>query len=448
MDNTLMGQRSWLDALLNNASDTSSLANLIGSLSGRSPSALGGVGRSPSSLGVIGRPMSRLGMGDTSDQLLNTLGGRGWSAMMDTLGRSDMQGIMGRWIDVLGEELAGGGTGATGGAAGNSGSTRQTGRNDQKETWANNGGGVDMGGGVAGDAGSAGLPSWITNITDPQLRAMMELAYNQMNPTQQAAFADNPPGFILDYIDSWMEEITPGNENGAGGIMPHLTPETQVIQDYTRSPYQNTGPGGGRDTGRGRGPRNNGGRSGGGTGGGGRTPQGINVTGQVSPFGGAFAGSDQGGQDNQFVGGGYAIPGQIDRALRERDRENRRADREVRTNWGDLNSRRTGGSGEREAVRTSDNGRRVRYSDGTVERQGKERTRERSRTGPAGTTTNVTITRNGGTAISNQSGGNNNRDGGGGGNRNRDQQRVVEQAQRASRQQQRGNDEERKRKRK
>lgn len=159
----------------------------------------------------------------------------------------------------------------------------------------------------------------------------------------------------------------------------------------------------------------------------------------ATAFGGGGRNVPAGG-GNSFPGGGYAIPGQIDRGLREG-----RPDR-IRNepDWAEHSARRTGSGND--VVRVSDNGRRTRYADGTVVREGKERERVRTRDNGNGTTTNVTVTRNGGTAISNQSGGDGNRGrnagNGGSANANADRQRVVEQAQRAAK---KSNDNNRKR---
>lgn len=155
----------------------------------------------------------------------------------------------------------------------------------------------------------------------------------------------------------------------------------------------------------------------------------------ATAFGGGGRNVPAGG-GNSFPGGGYAMPGQIDREVNNRRRDE--------PSWSGSANRR--GGSDNDVVRVSDNGRRTRYADGTVVREGKERERVRTRDNGNGTTTNVTVTRNGGTAISNQSGGDGNRGrnagNGGSANANADRQRVVEQAQRAAK---KSNDNNRKR---
>lgn len=150
-------------------------------------------------------------------------------------------------------------------------------------------------------------------------------------------------------------------------------------------------------------------------------------------FGGGGRNVPSGG-GNSFPGGGYAAPGQIDRGIRNGEPERMRTE----PDWSRHAERRMGGGDGRDVVRTSDNGRRVKYDDGTFERAGKERERVRTSSGPAGTNTNINISRNGGTAISNQSGGDGNRGrnagNGGSANSNADRQRVVAEAQRAAQQ--------------
>ncbi len=148
-------------------------------------------------------------------------------------------------------------------------------------------------------------------------------------------------------------------------------------------------------------------------------------------FGGGGRNVPAGG-GNSFPGGGYAAPGQINRGLNSGQPDRVRTE----PDWSRHADRRTGG-GNNDVVRTSDNGRRVRYEDGTVVRQPKERERVRVREDENGTSTKVTVSRNGGTVISNQSGGDGNRgrNAGNGGNANAsaDRQRVVSQAQQAAR---------------
>lgn len=157
----------------------------------------------------------------------------------------------------------------------------------------------------------------------------------------------------------------------------------------------------------------------------------------ATAFGGGGRNVPAGG-GNSFPGGGYAMPGQIDRGIREG-----RPDR-IRNepDWGGHNARRTGGGDD--VVRVSDNGRRTRYADGTVVREGKERDRVRTRSNENGTSTNITISRDGGRVVSNQSGGDGNRGrnagNGGSANASADRQRVVEQAQRAAQQANRSNE--------
>lgn len=151
----------------------------------------------------------------------------------------------------------------------------------------------------------------------------------------------------------------------------------------------------------------------------------------ATAFGGGGRNVPAGG-GNSFPGGGYAAPGQINRGLSSGQPDRIRTE----PDWSRHADRRTGG-GNNDVVRTSDNGRRVRYEDGTVVRQPKERERVRVREDENGNSTKVTVSRNGGTVISNQSGGDGNRgrNAGNGGNANAsaDRQRVVSQAQQAAR---------------
>lgn len=238
-------------------------------------------------------------------------------------------------------------------------------------------------------------------------------------------------------VDRPLQGGRPPNDHGPGTVTDPLQPGDAF--PTARTPHANTGPGGGRDTGRGSGGRGFAGGGGGRDDGGGgqrRRDRGgtANVTGRISPFG------------TGFTGGGFPMPDMGDRRNRDLARAARGGNNDRReTGWADLaRDMGLGGGGKknggRQAIKVSENGRRVRYSDGTVERQGKERTRNRTRSGPAGTTTTITINRSGGKAVSNQSGGNGNRgrNAGNGGNANSNANggRVVQQPQRAPQQNQ------------